>query len=534
MIRAADLFCGAGGTSTGLMEAAMDFGHKLELTAINHWDRAIATHTANHPTARHLCTSIDVVNPRDLFKEGSLDILWASPECTHHSTARGGKPINDQSRATAWCVTRWAEALRPKVILVENVKEFTTWGPIGTNGRPLKSKRGEVFTAWVRTLEALGYRVEWKILCAADYGDPTTRRRLFVCAVLGRRKVIWPEPTHHKVETADMFGSRKPWVAAREIIDWTKVGKSIYTRKKPLAEKTMERIMIGLQKFGLAPFIVPQHRGGKPVHPVTDPVSTVTTTSRGVGLAEPFLVHMRGNCDAKSVDQPIPTLTAGGGHVGIAQPFLVQTAHGKSSQNEDGRSRSVGSPLPTIAGNRGDWALCEPFIISTDHQGGGGIGAKSIDDPLTTITTKQRHAACKPFLVRYNGDHKGKADGSHRVHNPEEPLPNVDTSNRYGIAQPYLIKFYGTATGQPVSEPLGTVTTKERFGLAQPIVEIDGEKYLIDILFRMLNPRELASAQGFPMDYQFTGNVSEIVKQVGNAVPKNLAKALAKSAMQQL
>lgn len=233
ILHAADLFCGAGGTSTGLMEACDELGIATELTAINHWDVAVATHTANHPCARHLCASLDNLNPRDLFGDGELDLLWASPECTHHSIARGGKPISDQSRATAWCVVRWAEALRPQVILVENVREFAGWGPIGSNGRPLKKRAGDVFRAWCGALESLGYRVEWRVLCAADYGDPTTRRRLFVYAVRGRRKVVWPEPTHCPDGETDLLGRRLPWVTAREIIDWSLPGKSIYARKRP-------------------------------------------------------------------------------------------------------------------------------------------------------------------------------------------------------------------------------------------------------------------------------------------------------------
>jgi DNA (cytosine-5)-methyltransferase 1 len=257
-IRAADLFCGAGGTSEGAREACVELGYSLELTAINHWDIAVATHSQNHPTARHLCASLDSINPRDLYGDTGLDLLWASPECTHHSIARGGKPVSDQSRATAWCVVRWAEALRPPIILVENVKEFESWGPIGTNGMPLKSRRGEVFMSWVRCLEALGYRVEWRVLCAADYGDPTTRERLFIYAVRGHRKIVWPEPSHapEADNGSDMFASRKRWVPARDIIDWTLQGKSIFKRKKPLAEKTLNRILIGLEKFGLKPFTI--------------------------------------------------------------------------------------------------------------------------------------------------------------------------------------------------------------------------------------------------------------------------------------
>jgi DNA (cytosine-5)-methyltransferase 1 len=522
------LFCGAGGTSTGLIEACAELGYECELTAVNHWQIAVDTHSANHPKARHLCASLDSLNPRELYTEGELDILWASPECTHHSIARGGKPISDQSRATAWCVVRWAEALRPKIVLVENVKEFTTWGPIGSNGRPLASRKGEVFRSWVGNLEALGYRVEWRVLCAADYGDPTTRRRLFIQAVRGRRRVVWPEPSHGPTGEADLLGTRTHWVSARRgVIDWSIEGKSIFKRKRPLADKTLRRIEIGLHKFGLRPFIIPQQSYDERVRSVADPLQTITTESRGIGLVEPFvigqqsgaaprsvsdplptvaaagaislvqpfLVHLRGNCDAKSVEQPTPALTAGGGHLGLCQPYLVQTNHGngKDKNGDERRVRDVSKPLPTVAGNRGEWSLCEPFVIAIDHHGGNGEPVHSADAPLSSVTTKQRHAVCEPFLVNY----------------------------------------YGSSNATSLADPLDAVTTRDRFGLVQPVVEIDGARYLLDIRFRMLRPHELAAAQGFPRGYKFTGNTSQVVKQIGNAVPKNLAKALVKAALLQ-
>jgi DNA (cytosine-5)-methyltransferase 1 len=406
-----------------LLEAARELGAQMDLTAVNHWPIAIDTHTSNHPGARHLCASVDSLNPRSLYKEGQLDVLWASPECTHHSIARGGKPINDQSRASAWCVTRWAEALRPKVILVENVKEFAQWGPIGMNGRPLKRKKGDIFKTWLKTLESVGYRVEHRILCAADYGDPTTRRRLFIYATLGAREIRWPEATHSPKGENGLC----KWISARQIIDWGDKGKS--------------------------------QRGGRPVHSIEEPVSTITTT----------------------------------GASAIVAPYLVQVAHGNGSdKNGDARrSKPVIEPFPTVAGNR-EWAVCNPYI------------------------------------VRFNGE---KREGEARVHEVSKPLPNLDTSNRYAIAQPYLVKYYGSGQSQSTEQPLDTITTKPRFGLCQPVLEIDGEQYVVDILFRMLKSGELSKAQGFPEDYRFTGNTEAIVKQIGNAVPKNLAKALGRSAI---
>jgi DNA (cytosine-5)-methyltransferase 1 len=396
----ADLFCGAGGTSTGACQAALAAGYEPELTAVNHWTRAVETHSANHPLARHVCASLDALNPRELFGEGELDVLWASPECTHHSTARGGRPCSDQSRATAWCVVRWAEALRPGRIYVENVPEFESWGAIGTNGRPLAGKRGATFVAWVAALESLGYQVDKRILCAADHGDPTTRRRLFVQAVRGRRRIVWPEPTHTATGGSDLLGTRKAWrSAASHVIDWSLPAPSIFARSRPLQPKTIARINAGLKAYG-SPVIIAMEHGGR-----------VLAGSR-----------------------PLPTVTtAKGGAFGVA--YL----------------------LP--------------------QQSGG----------------KLREAS--------------------------EPAPTVSTSGAIGL----VIEYYGNGGARPVSEPLPTVTCVDRFGL---VTVTPG-----DIGFRMLQPHELAAAQGFPKGYHFAGTKREVVKQIGNAVPCGLARALLGAAL---
>lgn len=405
----ADLFCGAGGTSTGAMDAARSLGYVPRLTAVNHWPQAVETHSANHPDSRHVCASVDSINPRHLYPDGKLDLLWASPECTHHSRARGGKPMSDQSRASGHCVTRWAEALRPDVILVENVKEFAEWGPLGAGGKPLKSRKGETFRAWIGMLTSLGYRVEYRILCAADFGDPTTRERLFVQAVRGRRRIVWPAPTHRPAGENDLFRSTKPWRAAREIIDWDLPSQSIFTRTRPLAENTLARIWEGLRRFGVGPSLVCMEHGGRVV----------------------------------SVDRPMPTITtARGGAIGVAEPCL----------------------LP--------------------QQSGGAVRPVS------------------------------------------EPVPTVSTAGAIGLIEPFLVEYYGTGGSRRVTEPLGTVTTKPRFGLAMPEVVHNGQKYLLDVRFRMLQPAELAAAQGFPSGYRFTGTKTDVVKQIGNAVPCGLSRAL--------
>lgn len=527
--RIADLFCGAGGTSAGAVEAAAALGRHPEVTAVNHWPVAIETHSANHPGARHLCTGVDSVNPRELFGEGELDLLWASPECTHHSVARGGKPINDQSRATAWCVVRWAEALRPPIILIENVPEFETWGPIGSNGRPLASKKGQTFQAWLGALQSLGYKTDHRLLCAADYGDPTTRTRLFVQAVRGRRRIVWPEATHTK-DGSDLFAKRR-WTPAREIIDWSLPAGSIFERKKPLSPKTLARIEAGLRKFGLKSVIISAGGPECPARPVDDPIGTILTrdhralvepyivawdhTSGGAGagvtsiedplstvvtkarhgVAEPFLVELRGtdpgqiNSTARSLDAPAPTVTAGGGHLGLVSPFLVKTANGASRNGEESRAKSLDDPMPTVCGNRGDVALIEPCLMG-----------------------QQSCAAMRPV---------------------SEPAPTVATSGAIALIEPFLVSYYGTGGARDINAPLDTVTTKDRLGLVRPVVEIDGSRYLLDIRFRMLQPHELALAQGFPKEYRFTGTKTDQVKQIGNAVPRRLARAIVGAVLSQ-
>jgi DNA (cytosine-5)-methyltransferase 1 len=413
VFRAADLFCGAGGTSTGLMQALAGLDRRVELTAINHWPTAIETHAANHPEARHLCETLESVDPRKVVG-GQLDLLVASPECTHHSRARGGKPMSDQSRATGWHVVRWAEALRPKAILVENVAELLTWGPLGANGTPLKSKAGTTFRAWFAAIESLGYTGEYRKLVAADHGAYTTRERLFVMFRLdgGRKRgaLPWPAPTHAKA-AGGLFPLPR-WNAARDILDWSLPGRSIATLG--LSEGTLRRIAEGARRYW------------------------------GTDL-EPFLMHL---------------------------------THG-------GRVHDLDAPLPTITGaNRGELALVtaglEPFTLS---QASGGA-PRPTSKPLMTICTDGAVSLVQPFVLPY-------------------------CSN-------------GGQLARTTDQPLHTITTKDRLALVQGAH--DG--YRLDVRFRMLQPHELAAGMGFPAGYRFTGNKTEQVKQIGNAVEVNQARAL--------
>jgi DNA (cytosine-5)-methyltransferase 1 len=516
-IIAADLFCGAGGTSTGLAQACRAAGVDVELLAINHWQIAIDTHAAAHPWAKHKCASLDHLRPQEVIPGGRLHLLVASPECTHHARARGGRPVNDQSRATAWHICKWAQELYIDNILIENVREFREWGPLGANGKPLKSRKGETYMAFLNTLRSLGYTVEDRVLNAADFGDPTTRERLFIQA-RRRGKITWPEPTHSARPAEMFFGKTKRWRAAKEIIDWSIPNQSIFERKKPLAPTTMRRILAGMEKFN--------------------------------AHLQPFIVTLRNHVAPRSAEEPIPTITGGGNHVGLCEPFVLQ-------QQSGGAPRKTDDPLPTVA-TKGAIALVEPFLLNIDHQGGNGSCVRSTEEPLSTVTSKQRAALVEAFLVQAGGP-TGKARQPRSIEDPlatvvtenhtalvepflvevahgtkegdtetrrarsiENLVPTVLSSNRLGLVEPFITKFYRTGVSKSVDEPLDTVTTRDRFGLVQP--EWNG--YRLDIRFRMLQPSELAAAQGFPSDYPFTGNKSQVVKQIGNAVPVNLARAL--------
>lgn len=279
-LKVADLFAGAGGMTTGCALAMKKLGMRGEFVAVNHWPIAVETHTVNHPEARHFCAPVESVDPRVAVPGGRLHLLMAAPECVHFSTARGGRPMNDQSRASAWHLLRWLELLRVDDVLIENVPEFLTWGPLGAHGRPLKGRKGETFKAFVRAVESLNYRVEWKILNAADYGEATTRRRLFIRARRGRKSIEWPEPTHGRKAGSTLLRSVRPWRAAREVIDWTVPGESIFRRKRPLAPATMR---LPCKACGL-----PLGKGGKHYHqrciPKTKRVATGSAGGRKTSL----------------------------------------------------------------------------------------------------------------------------------------------------------------------------------------------------------------------------------------------------------
>jgi len=520
IVKAADLFCGAGGTSTGLALAARELGLELDLLAINHWEIAIDTHSANHPNARHLCEEMDTVNPRRVVPGGRLRILMASPECVHHSNARGGKPMSDQSRATGWHIVRWAEALYIDNILIENVREFRDWGPLGADGRPLKSRKGETYQAFLAALRSLGYRVEDRILNAANYGDPTTRERLFILARRGNKKIVWPEPTHSPNVEDTLFGQLPHWRPAREVIDWSMKGESIFRRKKPLSPNTMKRIMAGLRKFGGKAFVIGQQSAATP-RSVDNPIPTVAGAG-AISLVQPFIVPFFGERKGQqarthSIEEPLPTVTSHGAGA-LVEPFLVML-NGTSPDAIQNSNRSVDEPVPTVLAQGNHIGVAQPFIVQMDM--GGRL--QSLEDPLNTLTSADARALVEPFIIPVNHG------PDNRAHSVDEPMRTITSVDAWALIEPYLIKYYGTQqNAHSIDEPLDTISSRDKFGIVIP--ELDGA--VLDIRFRMLQPRELAAAMSFPGDYHFAGNREQKIKQIGNAVAVNTAKALCKALLE--
>lgn len=566
-IKAADLFCGSGGTSTGLLKAAKELGLFIYLMAINHWDLAIATHQLNHPGVDHKNSDLETIDPLEVIPGGWLDLLVASPECTYYSNAAGGRPVNVQSRATPKWILKWKSRLKIHTILMENVAEFRTWGPLHRKGemkgRPIQNRKGEYYHRFLSKLEEGGYTVKARVLNCADYGDATTRKRLFIIASLDP-DIPWPEPTHSKTG-GDMFGTLPKWRAAKEIIDFGLKGKSIFNRKTPLASNTMRRIMVGLEKCSGLPFLLGQQSGATPrpstepvptvaaagaisliqpylvpfysengeqtprTHPITEPVPTIPTVNR-FGFVEPFLIKMEhgGHSDEShlhDLKDPMPTITSADA-MGLAEPFIVPVNHGVG----DVRTHDINSPMPTIT-TFDALGMAEPFIVALEHTSANGKQVRPVGEPLQSVTGEGRFGIVEPtFMVRLNGTTEDALDNSSIP--VDQPVPTITGQKHIGLVQaetkPFLVEYHGTSEASGIDEPVPTITSRDRFALTQPMVfkASDGTYYVLDILFRMLTPAELARAMSFPEDYQFRGNREQIVKQIGNAVPCRTAEAL--------
>lgn len=504
--RFVDLFCGGGGSVTGAIDALKEADVSYEGRCFNHWEVAVRTIQANHPEMvpdfGRACAPVESVLPDEIFPDDPtrLDVLWASPSCTHHSVAAGGKPRSNQLRSQPENLLPYLRLTRCRRMFVENVPELESWGPLLDTdiswkgerykaGQPDPRKRGKFFDLWIREIKESGYRVDWQVLNAADYGAATSRRRLIVQAVRksSGERIVWPEQTHSDRET--LFGYR-PWRAAAEIIDWSIPGESIFDRKKPLCENTLRRIEAGIRKYWGA-------------------------------WAKPFLIVLRGSGDAQleasaiPLSSPLPTITTSGKHMVLIRPFLARHNEG------DGRVHSTDAPMPTIdTSNR--YALVSPLFIPQQVCG----TVKPMDHPLPTIATSGAIGVVTPLVMDMS--HPGDKHDESRCHGGMDPMGTITCRNNWGVAMPFLTQYYGTGGPAGVDAPCPVITTKDRFGLVQGrMLRLpDGQLFKLDITHRMLTMRELADATGFPHDYGFAGTDTDAKKQIGNAVPPPLAKAL--------
>ena len=475
-----DNFAGGGGASTGI---EMEIGRSVDI-AINHDPDAIAMHKANHPATKHYCEDVWQVDPVEACNGHPVALAWFSPDCTHFSRAKGGKPVDKNIRGLAWVTVKWAALVRPRVIMLENVPEIQTWGPLGADSKPDKARAGETFDGFIRALTVgiptthpafaemcaaleispaselaqkisagLGYDLEYRVLKSCDYGAPTTRTRFYLIARCDGKPIVWAEPTHAPKDSEDVKSGRKlPYHTAAECIDWSIPCKSIFVRDKPLAENTMRRIARGIQKFV-------------------------------VENDEPFIINYKFENAPNGTDEPLSTITAVNNHYLVA-PTLIQY-HSETADGEV-RGQEVNEPLMTVDTSP-RYALSAAYIMTMRNH----MDGQKVDEPLTTISCSGAHHA---------------------------------------EVQAFLVKYFSTGAAKPVDAPLDTITTKDRFAL----VTIHGEQYIItDIKMRMLQPRELFNAQGFPHDYIIDHDAdgkpypkSKQVARCGNAVTPPVPAAL--------
>ena len=537
-----DNFAGGGGASTGIELAT---GYSVDI-AINHDPEAIKMHKANHPNTKHYCENVWAVDPAKACTGHPVALAWFSPDCKHFSKAKGGKPKDKNIRGLAWVACRWAGLVRPRVIMLENVEEFKTWGPLGRRHHPIKAKQGKTFEKFVQQLTDLGYEVEFRELVAADYGAPTMRKRFFMIARCDGKPIVWPEPTHAPAESEEVkAGLLKPYVGAYTQLDFSLPCPSIFDTSeeikekygiravRPLAQKTMERIARGLKKFVLdnpEPFIIQCNHGGeRRPNDIRKPMPTITG-KHGYGIVEPTLApymgtnttnHPGGNCK-----DPIHTITTGNQQC-LISPTLIQY-HSETAKDEV-RGQSIEAPIMTVDGSN-RYGLVTSFLHKFYDGGYKGAG-ETLENPLPTVTSWDHNSVVTANLIQMNNHCDGK--------DIRQPLPTITAGDgHFGEVRAFLIKYYGQGTGQDIKEPLDTVTARDRFGL----VTIEGVDYqIVDIGLRMLEPRELYGCQGFPDDYiidhDYTGKTyprSEQVRRCGNAVCPPIPAALVRANLPEL
>jgi DNA (cytosine-5)-methyltransferase 1 len=561
-----DNFAGGGGASTGIEIAT---GMAVAI-AINHDPAAILMHKTNHPYTEHFQASVWDIDPVAVCRGRRVGLAWFSPDCKHFSKAKGAALVDRKIRGLAWITLRWAAKVRPRVIILENVEEFQTWGPV-RKGKPVKKLAGTTFRKFIDQLTELGYTVEYRELIAADYGAPTSRKRFYMVARCDRKPIVWPKPTHSKTGADGL----PKWRCASEIIDWSLPCPSVFASKaqimdkyglkavRPLAKNTMRRIIRGVDKFTV--------RSGKP-----------------------FIVQQKFQNAAQNIEKPLTTVTAVGAHE-LCKPLLAPVTVTNTSNSVGG---TVGAPVHTVT-TAGNQMLVTPFLAECNHSGGGHIAP--VTDAHKTITAKHTGGIVAPALIQYHTEQTEHV----RASGLGTPIHTVDASNRYGltcanlveyytggrpldvqdpmhtvtshdreaVVAAHVVKFKGDNLGHGADEPMQTVTTsagefavckaylaKMRSGddlghwpeirallnefcgyaLADDdvlLLEIGGALYYIaDIGLRMLSPRELYNAMGFPPDYiidrDYEGNKykkSAQVARCGNAVCPPVASALVRA-----
>jgi DNA (cytosine-5)-methyltransferase 1 len=593
-----DNFAGGGGASTGLERA---FGRPVDV-AINHDAEALTMHLANHPDTAHHCESVFDVDPDQITGDQPVGLVWLSPDCKHFSKAKGGKPVSKKIRGLAWIALRWGVKVKPRALMLENVEEFITWGPLleTADGEfaPDPARKGETFKAFIGMLstgidaghpalaeacevldvaldsafaralvKGLGYSVDWRELRACDYGAPTIRKRFFLVARRDHLPIIWPTPTHGNPKSdAVMRGKLLPWRTAAECIDWSIPCPSIFERKRPLKDATLRRIAKGIMKFVVNsddPFIVSAAHStttgrGPNVWSSDEPLRTVTS-SNDKYVVVPTVMHIthQGEDRTRAATQPLATITtANRGEQALVSATLIQTGYGERPGQEP-RVPGLDKPLGTVVAGGVKHAQVMAFLAK--HYGGHETPGASLEDPMSTVTSQDHHALVTAQIVgcggragqsrpRDSGEPlatiTSKADStvvtSHLLklrnnqfgQSNDDPMPTLTAGGGHvGEVRAFLIKYYGEGgQWQDVREPMHTVPTKDRMGL----VTIHGEDYaIVDIGMRMLTPRELARAQGFPdsyvLDPEFDGKPltkSSQVRMIGNSVCPDVATAL--------
>ena len=573
-----DNFAGGGGDSTGIEMAT---GYSVDI-AINHDPEAIKMHKANHPNTKHYCENVWSVDPVKACNGHPVGLAWFSPDCKHFSKAKGGKPKDKNIRGLAWVACRWAGLVRPRVIMLENVEEFKTWGPLNRGHHPIKAKQGKTFEKFVQQLNDLGYTVEFKELIAADYGAPTMRKRFFLIARCDGKPIVWPEPTHGPADSeAVKVGLLKPYVGAYTQIDFSRPCPSIFDTSeeikekygiravRPLAQKTMDRIARGFKKFILdnpEPFIIQCNHGGeRRPNDIREPMPTITG-KHGYGIVEPYMVQI-GQTGftkdrSKDVREPLTTIVSKNEHC-LIEPMLAPYMGTNTTNHPGGNCRD---PIHTITTGNQQCLISPTLIQYHSETAKDEVRGQLIEEPIMTVDSSNRYGLVASFLHKYyDGGYKGAGE---TVENPlptvtawdhnsvvtanliqmnnhcdgkdiRQPLPTITAGDgHFGEVRAFLIKYYGQGTGQDIKDPLDTVTAQDRFGL----VTINGTDYqIVDIGLRMLEPRELYGCQGFPDDYiidhDYTGKTyprSEQVRRCGNAVCPPIPAALVRANLPEL